>query len=763
MKATARTALALGVATIAVATPLHAVSAQQASAAEEKQAGDELDNPTIVVTATKRTTRFEDTPVAITVVDGEQLQEAGAFDTQAIQALVPSLTVTTSTSEVGGAAIRLRNVGTNANNFGIEPSVGVFVDGVYFNRSGIALNDLFDIENVQVLRGPQSTLFGKNTSAGAILINTRKPVFHWEGSASLTLGERDLALANAVVNVPVVEDTLALRFGGQYHLREGYMKDAITGADYQNRDRWLLRAQALWQPSPDLSIRLVADASQKQENCCAPTMIDVSGARTPLIRAIGGELNDPSDPYTTNLSFSPEASTEEYGGSLTVEWKQPFADLTFIGSYRDYAGFRVADADYGSLDIFRAPEQTLKSKLATAEIYLNGQAGPVDWLVGAFYLDETLDETGSTIFGEDAGLYFSQLVPARFQPLIASSYPVGGGQTQVDFFQDGQALSIYTHNVVNLTDSTQLTLGLRYSEDDKNGGGRFATTNNPSCGLPAALAALRLGCPVPDYDADYEEDNWSGTVALLQEITPDVSVFASYANGFKAGGINFERTGGASNNTVIGSEKSDSYEVGIRGAIPSVRANFSVIGFYTKFTDFQLNALDPVSGTFTFSNEGEVTSKGAEAELSVVPTAGLRLNASATYAHTRFADDVPNPTFAGNPPNNAPEWTATAGARYGWSFSDSLDGYISANMRWQSEHYTSASLDPVSLQEGYALASARAGVLVPDKNVELSIFVTNLFDQEYKLISFPTPQQPGNWSAFIGEPRTMGATLSVTF
>ena len=168
MKATARTALALGVATIAVATPLHAVSAQQASAAEEKQAGDELDNPTIVVTATKRTTRFEDTPVAITVVDGEQLQEAGAFDTQAIQALVPSLTVTTSTSEVGGAAIRLRNVGTNANNFGIEPSVGVFVDGVYFNRSGIALNDLFDIENVQVLRGPQSTLFGKNTSAGAI-------------------------------------------------------------------------------------------------------------------------------------------------------------------------------------------------------------------------------------------------------------------------------------------------------------------------------------------------------------------------------------------------------------------------------------------------------------------------------------------------------------------------------------------------------------------------------------------------------------------
>lgn len=719
---------------------------------------------TIVVTATKRQTTLENTPVAVTAVSGADLQEAGVGDTQSIQALVPSLTVTTSTSETGGAAIRLRGVGTNANNFGIEPSIGVFVDGVYFNRSGIALNDLFDIDNVQVLRGPQSTLFGKNTSGGAILINTKAPVFETEGEIKASAGNYEMYNVSGIFNTPVVEDVLAIRVGGQYHSRDGYMEDINTSRTYHDRDRWLVRGQALWEPTSDLSIRLNLDAASKDEACCAPTLINDSSPRTALIRGLGGEVGDVSGPYATAVNSEIASMTDEFGASVTVKWDiSDNMDLSFIGAHRDFEGERKGDVDFSSLGTFEAPFQRLESTVSSAEVYLNGRSGRVDWLVGAFYLDESLVDEGATVFGEDAGAFFSSLVPASVAPLVAASYPVGGGQTQTDYFQDGEAFSLYTHNVIDLTENTSLTLGLRYSDDSKTGGGRFETTNNPSCGLPAPLAALRIGCPVSDYDAEYEDSTWSGTIALLHHFTDSTSVFGSISNGYKSGGINFERTAGDTGNSVIGSEQSDNYEIGIRTEPGFWDSNLSLIAFYTKYTDFQVNVLNPTTGTFVFSNEGEVTSEGAELEWSGRPMTGLDLNASVTYAHARFADDVANETFAGGPPNNSPDWTVTAGGRYARRLTSDLRGYVSINARWQSELYTSASLDPNSEQDPYTLVNMRLGLMQPAQGWEVAAWMNNALDEEYKVISFPTPQQPGNWSAFMGEPRMYGVTVSKTF
>ncbi len=424
-----RTVLALSAATAAIAMPSMAF-AQEEPQAEEEAIGDDE----IVVTAQGRTQLLSDVPVAISAVTAETLQNSGANDIRQLNQVAPSLLVSSTGSEANGSA-RIRGIGTVGDNPGLESSVPVFIDGVYRSRSGIGLNELGEIERVEVQRGPQGTLGGRNSSAGLISIYSKKPSFTFGGSGELTYGNYDFMRAASSFTGPITEQ-LAFRVDGVYVKRDGFYIDDQNGRDVNNRDRYFLRGQLLFEPSDELSVRLIADYTKRSEECCAATYVDqtvnqfignLNNPSTPLaplqttgnniinvLRDLGQGLGAFNQGYGRNISISPNrvftGKTKDYGFSGQIDYDFGNATLTSITAYRQYRSGQASDTDYGEVDIlYRAPSNDAYRQFHTftQELRLQGEAfgGKLDWLVGGFYANEKLTVRDNLRFGNQYGRF----------------------------------------------------------------------------------------------------------------------------------------------------------------------------------------------------------------------------------------------------------------------------------------------------------------------------------------------------------------------
>ena len=416
----------------ALATPAYAQDDQPSTTtpATTQDAADQTaqegEGQNIIVTAQGRRQLLQDVPLAVQAVGAEQMQNSGANDIRQLNQLAPSLLVSSTGTEANGSA-RIRGIGTVGDNPGLESSVAVFVDGVYRSRSGIGLNELGEIDRVEVLRGPQGTLFGRNASAGLIHIITRRPEFDFGGYAELSYGNYDQIRAAGGVTGPITEE-LAGRLDVVYARRDGFY-DVVnptggTESHVNDRDRLFVRGQLLYEPNEDLSIRLIGDYTTRDESCCGAVYLD--RATNPLI----GNLNDPAtpilvggvvdpngnniinvlrdlgqsldafhNPYNRNISISPgrtfQGETKDGGVSLEVEWDLGGATLTSITAYRDYQSGQPGDVDYGTVDIlYRADDGRACREFQTfsQELRLQGSAfdGVFDWLVGGYFADEDL-------------------------------------------------------------------------------------------------------------------------------------------------------------------------------------------------------------------------------------------------------------------------------------------------------------------------------------------------------------------------------------
>ncbi|NIJ38751.1 outer membrane receptor protein involved in Fe transport [Sphingopyxis panaciterrae] len=423
------TALGLSIAIAAAAAPAFA----QDSAPQDAASDDSGDAP-IIVTAQGRSQLLSDVPVAISAVSAETLQNSGANDIRQLNQVAPSLLVSSTGSEANGSA-RIRGIGTVGDNPGLESSVPVFIDGVYRSRSGIGLNELGEIERVEVQRGPQGTLGGRNSSAGLISIYSKKPSFEFGATGEATYGNYDYWRLGGSVTGPIT-DTIAARLDGVWVKRDGFYKDTTNDTDVNNRNRYFLRGQLLFEPTDALSIRLIADYTYRNERCCAATYIDNSV--NPMI----GNLNNPSAPnapptdttnniirvltdlgqplgafnqgYDRNISVSPGRSfagkTKDYGFSGQIDWDLGGATLTSITGYREYRSGQAGDLDYGAVDIlYRADSKDAYRQFHTftQELRLQGEAfdGKLDWLVGGFFANEKLTVRDNLRFGEDYGRF----------------------------------------------------------------------------------------------------------------------------------------------------------------------------------------------------------------------------------------------------------------------------------------------------------------------------------------------------------------------
>ena len=548
----------LGLGVSAFALTLVSVSpalAQSADPAEEQA----QDSGEIVVMAQGRAQALADVPVAISAVNAEALSNSGANDIRQLNQLAPSLIVSSSGSESNGSA-RIRGIGTVGDNPGLESSVPVFIDGVYRSRSGIGLSELGEIDRVEVQRGPQGTLGGRNSTAGLISIYSKKPQFQFGASGEATYGNYDLVRVAGSVTGPINEQ-LAARFDGVYVRRDGFMTDTTNNIDVNNRNRFFLRGQLLWEPNSDLSVRLIGDYTWRDERCCGAIYVDSSvnpyignlndpaASLSPLstdgnnivnvLRDLGQPLASFNPGYDRTLYVSPgrnyNGKTKDYGFSGEIKWDLGGATLTSITGYREYRSGQAGDVDYTKVDlIYRADEPDKLYRqfhTFTQELRLQGEAfdGKLDWLVGGFYSDEKLTLRDNLRFGSQYGRFANCrvvtsalassysptdtacLAPATLSSLTESNPNLAAAFVALDglnnlgstgdvYNQHGRNWALFTHNIFHITDKLDLTLGVRYTNDKKDLDATFSN-NNTVCTTVQGLLTGNASALAPSLRA----------------------------------------------------------------------------------------------------------------------------------------------------------------------------------------------------------------------------------------------------------------------
>lgn len=663
-------------ASVALCVSVPAV-AQVAGASDEG-----LDQGDIIVTATQRAQSLSDVPIAVSAVTAQSLQNSGATDLRQLNQLSPSLLVSSTSSEAGAAVIRIRGIGTVGDNPGLESSVAVFVDGVYRSRGGTALTEMGAVDRVEVLRGPQGTLFGRNASAGLIHIITAKPKFETEGTAEVTYGNFDFWRLQGGLTGALVDDKLAYRLDAVYTRRDGFVEDVISGRDVNNRDRYLLRGQLLYTPNDDLEIRLIGDFAKRNEECCASSYlpfrtsfrdangnVQVTNANpiVNVIRGLGGVITD--DTFARQTSITPgrdyRSDVTDWGLSGELKWNLGFADLTSITAWRDWKVSSGQDADFNNLDILYRDNQTRRFRTFSQELRLNGTLldDRLDWLVGGYYAHETLDLFDNLKYGQDYMRYANAIVRlsvptfAGYEAIAAALGRPGDtlngrGITGDTYRQTSRNFAIFTHNVFDIVDDRlQLTLGGRYTNERKDLDVSL-NSDNTLCaaiaGNPATAALAALPCvinPITNFNGSdtRKEDEFTGTVVLSWKPIPELLTYASYSVGYKAGGFNLDRS--ALNAAApslaqlqFEEETVDSWELGAKLDLRGMQIN--VAAFRAVFDQFQLNTFNGTN--FIVENIQSCTESvnGGDRDFAGLPVNGVPLTAAQAAATGQCPGDV---------------------------------------------------------------------------------------------------------------------------
>ena len=761
---------------LACALALTPAMAQAQDAATSVDDTDLIDNAevdggnVIIVRAQGREQALSDVPVAVSAVSGEMLEKSGVADIRDLNQVAPSLLVSSTGNEANGSA-RIRGIGTVGDNPGLESSVAVFVDGVYRSRSGNALSELGPLDRVEILRGPQGTLGGRNSSAGLINIYTAPPEFEFSGYGAFTYGNYDAIKVEAGINAPL-GDTVAARIDGVYFERDGFYNDVVNDVRINDRDRYLVRGQLLFEPTSDLSIRLVGDYSNKDEACCAATFVQpefaplarvspgldrynrpeggpaLTSTDNPIVPILLGLGQDPrgltQSTFNRDIYVSPgrsyQGETEDWGISGEVNWNFGDVTLTSITGYREYSNFQGSDTDYTQVDLlYRAPGPDAGArefKTFTQEFRLNGTAfnDTLDWLIGAYYANEKLETRDNLRFGNDYGTFANCRIALAINPALANpsadnclganvaaldgtltGTPAFGPATPLiiagmnnlaqvrdigsngdRYNQTSENFAVFTHNIVHVTDTVDLTLGLRYTNETKDFDAAFSNDNVfcpqsralldgllsvPSlAGLAGGLIGLSCqGNSTAELDGvtlsdQRKEDEFTGTAILSWKPDPDWMVYGSYSKGYKAGGFNLDRSALAlpvefdaatldPSALQFDAETVDAFEVGVKYSARDW--GFSVAAFRQEFSNFQLNTFngtvflvqningcdtdlggadrdgDGTTGSCAAENVAPgVIAQGVEFEASVSPIRDLTMTMGLTYADTSYEDNL---------------------------------------------------------------------------------------------------------------------------
>jgi len=593
-----RAALLAGVAAFTLPTAAMAQDGQEVAEPDADQMALETEQQDtgniIVVTASKRETTLQETPISVSVTSGETIEQAQIRDLNDLQTVAPSLRVNQLQSSANTNFI-IRGFGNGANNAGIEPSVGVFIDGVYRSRSAAQIGDLANVQRIEVLRGPQSTLFGKNASAGVISVITREPQFDFGGQIEVSYGNYNAIVVKADVTGPIT-DTIAVSIDGNYNKRDGYVDVINLGTEINERDRYSVRGQILFEPNSDFKVRVIGDYSKIDELCCFAGNI-VAGPTVPAIFGVGGAIDPENiESFDAFLNIPPVNDIDSYGGSVQMDYQAGAIGITSITAYREVESFNQQDVDFSSADIVNQITDQ-KIETFTQELrFASDFDGPFNFLLGGYYFNEDIAQTGSLQTGAVARPFFELLAGGIG---TFSGVEAGLGLPQNSIFAPGplsneaytlnnEAFSIFGTVDFEVTDRLTLTGGFNYTDDQKdftanvtqfdplgmvnlvdafiigatggtvtsraafqalpaaNQAGLLAAATNPAINPLLPLSAFQfqppfLNIPNAVEDGRTSDSDWSYVGRVSYEFSPMVNVYASYATGFKASSINLSR------------------------------------------------------------------------------------------------------------------------------------------------------------------------------------------------------------------------------
>ena len=485
-----RFALLAGAAGMAVTAPSVAFAQDTDAEAAAQALGNEGDSNVIIVTASKREQTLQETPIAVSVTSGEVIEQAQIRDVLDLQSVTPSLRVSQLQTSSASTFI-IRGFGNGDNNFGVEPSVGVFIDGVFRSRSAGALSDLPNVQRIEVLNGPQSTLFGKNASAGVISIVTREPQFDFGGAVEASYGNFNNFFFKGDVTGPISDD-VAFSIDGTYQQRDGTAEIVNLGVDQNDRNRWSLRGQLLIEPSSDFRVRAIADYSRIDEICCQVGTV-VAGPTAPALNLLGGQVQtfDTFFDRTANLNEVPTNIVDNYGGSIQMDYETGALSFTSITAYRELGNIFRSDIDYTGADI-AVEERDQFVKTFTQEFRITSDFdGPVNFLFGGFYFDETITQDSQIENGSQIRDFFEILAggdpAAAFTgaPSVFNAVEAGLGLPQESIFltpfltteqfrMENEAYSIFGTVDFEPVDGFVFTAGFNYTDDSKE----FALSQN---------------------------------------------------------------------------------------------------------------------------------------------------------------------------------------------------------------------------------------------------------------------------------------------
>ena len=792
-----------------------AANAQEENTSAQK---DEESIERIYVTASKRLQGLQESPVAVTVISGKAIEQTKVMDMNDLQTLVPTLRVTPLQRSVN-TNFAIRGFGNGTNNTGIEPSVGVFIDGVYRSRAAAQIGDLPRLQQIEVLSGPQSTLFGKNASAGVINVRTLAPSHDLESKIELGIGNFNQRTMKGYVTNGV-SDTLALSLSGGFNTRDGFTDSVVGLGEVNDRDRWNIRGQALYEPTQDITVRIIADYSEIDEACCTVADI-INGPTTGAVRALGGVVLDDSDPFTyqSSLNSDPVNNVEDGGISVQVDVDFDNYAFTSISSFRNNKSGFNNDVDYTSLDILTEDGHT-DIDTVTQEFRLTSTGvQTLEWMFGAYIFHEEVD-TGDTLsYGDDIRNYFDVLLAAGGAAgllggiegaygLAPGTFFSGESAVNSEFNQDNDAYSLFANFDYHISDDLTAIFGISYTKDEKE----VTITRNhtdvlsaldfdteatvfgvPIGFIPQLAPAvptlkglqflppmLELPNAVESNKSDDSKTTWS--MRLAYELNDNINLFASAATGFKATSWNLSRNaspfaadqaalesaGLDQPNQVYGGryaspEEATVYELGMKARFS--KGAFNVTVFDQTIDGFQSSIF--IGTGFVLANAGKQSTKGLEFDSVYNPTENWSLTLAGTfldpvYDSFKGASGLNGPIdLSGEKPAGIHEQSITAGITYNFELSNGAFGYVRTDYLYESEVHIVENV-PESITREVGTFNASAGLNF-ENGLAVQVWVRNLNNDEYFLSSFPPPIQAGSFNGYPNQPRTFGATLSYEF
>jgi iron complex outermembrane receptor protein len=746
------------------------------------------DGSEIIVTARRRNERLQDVPIAVNVVEASRLSDTGSFNINRLTQLLPSVNFYTSNPRNSSILIRGLGAPFGLTNDGIEQGVGLYVDGVYYSRPASASFDFVDIERIEVLRGPQGSLYGKNTTAGSVNIATKPPSFTPEGNIEASAGNYGFMQLKGSVSGPLVADRLAVRLGFSGTLRDGTLTNVLTGKDVNSQANLSARGQLLFTPNERLKITLAGDHNQQNPDCCAQVYVRMAPTLRAANRqfaslAAASKYSPPSlDPFDRLVdNDSPLQAKQFFGGaSLSVEWDAGPGTLTSITAYRYWNWYPQNDRDFIGLPITTRSANQSNQEQFTQEIRYAGKAGDkIDFVAGVFGYHQKILTNGVQEQGRSAALWLLGPSQGSNPALLDGLRQV----TTIDFTND--SLAGFGQLTWKINDRLRLQPGIRLNYDRKAANYDAVASGGLATSDPVLIARKNSILSSQSYVTEFSDFNVSGDINLSWNVTGNVLAYGTYARAFKSGGVNLSGIpNDAAGNPALGAatvrpEQVDHFEIGLKTQFFDRHVTLNLAAFQTDIGDYQATVVNAQVGVLRgyLANVDKVRVRGAEFDLAATLSDSLTLTANGSYLDGRYVrfPDAPSPLELTGGPQvvdasgqrlpGISRWNGAVGVDFHPALTlFGVEGRLISGVDAYGRSSFSSNPTPSAYLnvDGYALVNARLGFR-SDDGFQLFAWVRNAFDRNYFDYLTAAPGGSGLIVGQPGDPRTWGLTFGKRF